>query len=80
MDIDHGACLEPLVVSWGYYPLHSDCRLDEPDDFGSTPRLRRLECEGTRDICPWLVVPEAIESQASFGHDRIRERMQKLAI
>jgi isopenicillin-N epimerase len=40
--------------------------------------LRRFECEGTRDICSWLAVPEAIDFQALLGHDRIRARMGEL--
>jgi isopenicillin-N epimerase len=69
--------LQPLQVSWGW---HSDDRgADERDDFGSTPRLRRLEFEGTRDICPWLSVPEAIDFQAGLGWERIRRRMRELA-
>src|SRR5262249_48567815 len=39
--------LQPMQVSWGFQHDHS-CR-DEPDEFGSTPRLRFLEFEGTRD-------------------------------
>ena len=46
--------------------------LDERDDFGSTPRLRAFEFEGTRDPCPWLAVPSAIDFQASIGWERIR--------
>ena len=78
--------LEPLHVSWGYhsdsYPLGDNSRSpdpDSPDDFGSTPRTRFLEFEGTRDICPWLVVPDAIDFQASMGWERIRNRIEELA-
>ena len=38
--------LQPLQVSWGYVPDRS--RVDACDEFGSTPRLRFLEFEGTR--------------------------------
>jgi isopenicillin-N epimerase len=69
--------LRPLHVSWGY---HAEPRPpDERDDYGSTPRLRRLEFEGTRDICPWLAVPEAIDFQAALGWECIRERARELA-
>jgi isopenicillin-N epimerase len=68
--------LQPLQVSWGYH--HSGKSLDERDEFGSTPRLRRLEFEGTRDVCPWLVVPEAIDFQATLGFGRIRARHREL--
>src|SRR5947199_341165 len=51
--------LQPLSVSWGYYPDRGR-QPDERDEFGSTPRLRQLEFEGTRDACAWLAVPDAI--------------------
>ncbi|MFD3731713.1 aminotransferase class V-fold PLP-dependent enzyme [Streptomyces sp. NPDC058632] len=70
--------LEPTQVSWAYHPP-AGSPPDEPDRFGSTPRLRRLECEGTRDLCPWLAVPESIDFQARLGHDRIRLRRRELA-
>src|SRR5262249_36106958 len=57
--------LQPLQVSWGW--RHDRTRPDEPDEFGSTPRLRFLEFEGTRDVCPWLAVPSAIDFQADIG-------------
>ncbi|MFO0878722.1 MAG: aminotransferase class V-fold PLP-dependent enzyme [Gemmataceae bacterium] len=68
--------LAPLQVSWGWHSTSK--QLDEPDEFGSTPRLRRLEFEGTRDICPWLAVPEAIDFQASLGPAKIRARQREL--
>ncbi|MER6999326.1 aminotransferase class V-fold PLP-dependent enzyme [Streptomyces sp. NPDC000410] len=71
--------LRPMQVSWAYQPPPGSGPADERDQFGSTPRLRRLECEGTRDICPWLAVPESIDFQAALGHDRIRARMRALA-
>jgi isopenicillin-N epimerase len=68
--------LEPLQVSWGYRPDRA--RLDDRDEFGSTPRLRQLEFEGTRDPCPWLAVPAAIDFQAELGWERIRGRIDEL--
>lgn len=69
--------LEPLQVSWGY---KSDRRqLDDRDEFGSTPRLRALEFEGTRDLCPWLTVPDAIDFQSKLGWTAIWKRMHDLA-
>jgi isopenicillin-N epimerase len=67
--------LAPLQVSWGWYPTGP---LDEPDEFGSTPRLRQLEFEGTRDCCAWLSVPEAIDFQAALGFSAIRQRQREL--
>jgi len=79
--------LEPLHVSWGYrpdqYPLRDQDSAarnpDAPDKFGSTPRTRFLEFEGTRDVCPWLAVPDAIDFQAKIGVTRIRQRIADLA-
>jgi isopenicillin-N epimerase len=69
--------LQPLQVSWGWQPTGAPP--DERDEFGSTPRLRRLEFEGTRDVCPWLAVPAAIDFQARLGLERIRARQRELA-
>jgi isopenicillin-N epimerase len=64
-------------VSWGW---HGGGRgPDERNEFGSTPRLRRLEFEGTRDVCPWLAVPAAIDFQAELGFEAVRARMRALA-
>jgi isopenicillin-N epimerase len=52
---------------------------DGRDAYGSTPRIRFLEFEGTRDICPWLAVPAAIDFQAELGFDRVRQRIAELA-
>lgn len=78
--------LQPLHVSWGYhadrYPLGEHAGQSVPDDrdnYGSTPRTRFLEFEGTKDVCPWLAVPDAIDFQANLGWDAIRGRMAELA-
>jgi len=68
--------LQPLQVSWGWHQERD--RLDERDEFGSTPRLRALEFEGTRDCCPWLAIPTAIDFQAHLGPERIRGRIAEL--
>jgi isopenicillin-N epimerase len=68
--------IQPLQVSWGWQ--HEARRLDEPDEFGSTPRIRFLEFEGTRDWCPWLAVPVAIDFQAAIGWEAIRQRNASL--
>ncbi len=64
-------------MSWGYH--YDRRRADERDDAGATYRLRAFEFEGTRDPCPWLVVPDAIDFQASLGWDAIRGRIRALA-
>jgi isopenicillin-N epimerase len=78
--------LQPLTVSWGYRPdryplgeLKASVGPDEPDIYGSTPRTRFLEFDGTRDVCPWLAVPAAIDFQTELGWDAIRGRMAELA-
>lgn len=69
--------LQPLQVSWGW--RYDRTRPDESDEFGSTPRLRFLEFEGTRDPCPWLAVPAAIDFQEEIGWERVRGRIAELA-
>ena len=78
--------LQPLTVSWGYHPdryplgeLKASVGPDEPDAYGSTPRTRFLEFDGTRDVCPWLAVPAAIDFQAGLGWAAVRGRMAELA-
>lgn len=68
--------ITPMQVSWGYH--YDRSRADEPDDFGSTPRLRSLEHDGTRDPCPWLTVPSAIDFQERLGWERVRQRIADL--
>src|SRR6188474_1117420 len=58
--------IAPLQVSWGWKRDASLGR-DEPDEWGSTPDIRYFEFEGTRDPCPWLAVPEAIDFQQGLG-------------
>jgi isopenicillin-N epimerase len=78
--------LQPLHVSWGYfadkYPIGEVVQSAGPDArdaYGSTPRVRFLEFEGTRDICPWLAVPAALDFQSEFGFDAVRGRIAELA-
>jgi isopenicillin-N epimerase len=66
-----------MHVSWGYHSPDADNLWR--DAFGRTLALQRLEVEGTRDICPWLALPEAIDFQAALGHDAVRARMRELA-
>jgi isopenicillin-N epimerase len=69
--------LQPMQVSWGW--CHDRAHLDEPDEFGTTPRIRHLEFEGTRDCCPWMSVPAALDFQENLGWHRVRERNLALA-
>jgi isopenicillin-N epimerase len=68
--------LQPLQVSWGWRLDRG--RLDDRDEFGTTPRLRHFEFEGTRDPCPWLAIPAAIDFQEAIGLERIRGRIAEL--
>ncbi len=52
---------------------------DARDNYGSTPRIRFLEFEGTRDFCPWLAVPAAIDFQTRLGWENVRGRIAELA-
>lgn len=68
--------VQPLQVSWGWRPG----RLvpDERDEWGSTPRVRHFEFEGTRDPCAWIAVSAALDFQAEIGWDAIRSRIAEL--
>lgn len=68
--------LQPLQVSWGWRPDRA--AIDQRDEFGSTPRIRYFEFEGTRDICPWLAVAAAIDFQRGLGFDLIRQHNERL--
>jgi isopenicillin-N epimerase len=70
--------LMPLQVSWGWRSDRT-LRPDQRDEFGSTPRIRFLEFEGTRDVCPWLATPAAIDFQAEIGWERLRSRVAELS-
>jgi isopenicillin-N epimerase len=68
--------VQPLQVSWGLRPDRT--RMDERDEWGSTPRLRQFEFEGTRDPCAWIAVADAIEFLEDIGTDRIATRIGEL--
>ncbi len=68
--------VQPLQVSWGW---RSDrTRLNECDEWGSTPRIRHFEFEGTRDPCAWIAIADAIGFQEEMGFDPIRTRIGEL--
>lgn len=71
--------LDPLIVSWGY---HKPPGLppNEPDEWGSTPNIRRLEFVGTIDPCPWLVTPIAVDFQNRLGLQNIIARQRELVL
>jgi isopenicillin-N epimerase len=73
----HWQLLKPLQVSWGW--KHNPASgPDYHDEFGSTPHIRHLEFEGTRDPCPWLAVAAAIDFQEEVGRKAIRARIDQL--
>jgi isopenicillin-N epimerase len=69
--------LEPQNVSWGWH--YERGKADERDEFGGTHRQRAFEFEGSRDITPWLVAPDAIDFQEQLGPERIRARHRELS-
>ncbi|QEL14531.1 aminotransferase class V-fold PLP-dependent enzyme [Limnoglobus roseus] len=74
--------VEPLHVSWGYKTDADPVPASGPDArdaYGSTPRTRYLEFEGTKDVCPWLATPAAIAFQEALGWDAVRDRHAELA-
>jgi isopenicillin-N epimerase len=68
--------IQPLQVSWGWHRANEN--LDKPNDFGSAARLYAFEFEGTRDLCPWLAIPAAIDFQERLGWNRIAARHAEL--
>jgi isopenicillin-N epimerase len=77
--------LQPMWISWGYRPDHEympgapKIGPDDRDRYGSTPRIRAIEFDGTRDVCAWMGVPEAIEFQEKIGWSAIRNQHRELA-
>jgi isopenicillin-N epimerase len=69
--------LQPLAVSWGWH--YDPAKADVRGEFGGTARQRAFEFEGSRDITPWLVVPEVIDFHQELGPAHIRERHRDLS-
>ena len=61
--------LMPLVVSWGYESEHP----------GESRFIDYHEWQGTRDLAAFLTVPAAIEFQALYNWDRVRQECNRLA-
>ena len=61
--------LDPLVVSWGW----------RPDAPGVSSFIDENEWQGSRDLSPFLSVPDAIEFQRRHDWDPVRERCRALA-
>lgn len=63
---DLQAQVEPLIISWGW---------GEPDD----SLVNRNQWQGTRDVCAFLTVPDAIDFQQVHDWPTIREQCHALA-
>jgi isopenicillin-N epimerase len=61
--------IEPLIVSWGY----------QSDNPTGSRLVDYTEWLGTRDIAPFLAVPDAIRFQQEYGWDTIRAECHALA-
>ena len=75
--------LQPLHVSWGYRTDRDETWTkrygpDDRDHYGSTPRVKFLEFEGSKDVSPWLATPAAIDFLAGLGWDNVRGRIAEL--
>jgi len=62
--------LDPLVVSWGY----------EAEQPGPSRFVDYHEWQGTRDMSPFLAVPDAIRFQQEHEWDQVRARSHALAL
>lgn len=68
--------LQPLQVSWGW--RYERDRADLSDGNGGTFRQRAIEFQGSRDLTPWLAVPEAIRCHLDVGTDQVRKNQLDL--
>ena len=67
---DKQQLLEPLTVSWGYEAEHP----------GISTFQDYFHWVGTRDVCPYLTIPAALEFRRSNDWDRVRDHCRKLAV
>ncbi|MBQ0931432.1 aminotransferase class V-fold PLP-dependent enzyme [Ideonella sp. 4Y16] len=71
------AMLDAPVTSWGYAEdTLSHAGLDTW--LGRTPLERRMQWQGTRDITPWLTVPDALRFQDAHDWPAVRQRSHAL--
>lgn len=74
---DRQALLHAPVISWGYAAeVGCDAVLDAW--LGRAPLERRMQWQGTRDITPWLTVPDALQFQQSHDWPAVRARSHAL--
>lgn len=74
---EHQPLLEPPVISWGYAE-HSGGHSGFDAYLGRTVFERRMQWQGTRDITPWLTVPDALRFQARHDWPAVRQRSHAL--
>lgn len=67
----------PLTVSWGWY--YDRAKAFQWNQFGGSPWQRSFEFAGSRDVTPWLVVPEAVGFLHKLGWQNIQARQRELA-
>ena len=63
---EHHAIIDPLVISHGWVPEGTF--------------VSRNEWQGTRDIASFLSVPAAIDFQAQYNWDAVRQRCHQMAV
>jgi isopenicillin-N epimerase len=63
---EHHPSIDPLVISHGWVPEGTF--------------VSRNEWQGTRDIASFLSVPAAIDFQAQYNWDAVRQRCHKMAV
>lgn len=74
---EHQAMLDAPVISWGYAEdTGSHAGLDAW--LGRTLLERRMQWQGTRDITPWLTVPDALRFQQAHDWPAVRARSHAL--
>jgi isopenicillin-N epimerase len=71
---DLQALIDPLVISHGWTPDHT-----EPGPFGNSAFIDRLEMQGTRDPAAFLTVPDAIAFRAAHDWPRLMRAARQLA-
>lgn len=67
----------PLTVSWGWY--YDRARAFELNQFGGSHWQRSFEFAGSRDVTPWLVVPDAVNFLRNLGWENLQARQRELA-
>lgn len=75
---EHHALLDATVISWGYAEgTGGHAGFDAY--LGKSLFERRMQWQGTRDISPWLAVPEALRFQDRLDWPTVRRHCHELA-